>query len=179
SATPPPAQPGVRKPRNRCTDSIGTGVRKPPEPSLWGGRRERLTARTQGIGSSGEQAKLAHLPLFAATAAYYSSARADAPHLLMLDEAFAGIDDAQRGDCMGMLVDLELDMVLTNFSEWGCHREIPSVATYHLERTPGRLGVTALRFLWDGNVRAEDDPWLEDREAAASRSDRGGGGLIA
>jgi len=141
------------------------------------GRRERLTSRTQGAGSGGEQAKLAHLPLFAATAAYYESARSSAPRLLMLDEAFAGIDDSQRGDCMGMLVDLDLDMVLTNYAEWGCYREIPSVATYHLERQPGRLGVTALRFVWDGNTRAEDDPWLEDREAAASRS--GDGGLFA
>ncbi len=141
------------------------------------GRRERLTSRTQGAGSGGEQAKLAHLPLFAATAAYYESARSTAPRLLMLDEAFAGIDDSQRGDCMGMLVDLDLDMVLTNYAEWGCYREIPSVATYHLERRPGQLGVTALRFVWDGNTRREDDPWLEDREVAASRS--GDGGLFA
>ncbi|HLH47417.1 MAG TPA: SbcC/MukB-like Walker B domain-containing protein, partial [Acidimicrobiales bacterium] len=63
------------------------------------GRKEKLTSRTQGVGSGGEQAKLVHLPLFAATAAYYASARADAPRLLMLDEAFAGIDDSQRGDC--------------------------------------------------------------------------------
>ena len=138
------------------------------------GRKERLTSRTQGVGSGGEQAKLAHLPLFAATAAYYASARADAPRLLMLDEAFAGIDDSQRGDCMGMLVDLDLDMVLTNYSEWGCYREIPSVATYHLERIPGRLGVTALRFVWDGYTRSEDDPWLEGREAATSGLGDGG-----
>jgi hypothetical protein len=141
------------------------------------GRKEKLTSRTQGVGSGGEQAKLAHLPLFAATAAYYASARADAPRLLMLDEAFAGIDDSQRGDCMGMLVDLDLDMVLTNYSEWGCYQEIPSVATYHLERIPGRLGVTALRFVWDGTTRSEDDPWLEDREAMAS--DVGGDGVFA
>ncbi len=141
------------------------------------GRKEKLTSRTQGIGSGGEQAKLAHLPLFAATAAYYASARADAPRLLMLDEAFAGIDDSQRGDCMGMLVDLDLDMVLTNYSEWGCYQEIPSVATYHLERIPGRFGVTALRFVWDGNARSEDDPWLEDRESATSGV--GGDGLFS
>ena len=141
------------------------------------GRKEKLTARSQAAGSGGEQAKLAHLPLFAATAAYYASARTDAPHLLMLDEAFAGIDDSQRGDCMGMLVDLDLDMVLTNYSEWGCYQEIPSVATYHLERIPGRLGVTALRFVWDGSTRLEDDPWLDERESVTSGA--GGDGLFA
>lgn len=131
-----------------------------------GGQETRLTARSQGTGSGGEQAKLAHQPLFAATAAYYSSARPEAPHLLMLDEAFAGIDDSQRGDCMGMLVDLDLDLVLTNYAEWGCYPEVPSVAVYHLERIPGHPGVTALRFVWDGTARVEDDPWLDHRTAA-------------
>ncbi|MGH9076479.1 MAG: TIGR02680 family protein, partial [Acidimicrobiales bacterium] len=127
------------------------------------GRERRMTAHTYGAGSGGEQAKLAHLPLFAATAAYYTSARADAPHLLMLDEAFAGIDDSQRGDCMGMLVELDLDMVVTNYAEWGCYPEVPAVAVYHLERTPGRPGAVALRFVWDGTARREDDPWLDSR----------------
>jgi len=128
------------------------------------GREQRMTAHTHGAGSGGEQAKLAHLPLFAATAAYYSSARPDAPRLLMLDEAFAGIDDSQRGDCMGMLVGLDLDMVLTNYAEWGCYPEVPAVAVYHLERTPGQPGVVSLRFVWDGTHRREDDPWLDARE---------------
>jgi hypothetical protein len=123
---------------------------------------ERLTTRTQSVGSGGEQAKLAHLPLFAATAAYYTSARPTAPNLLMLDEAFAGIDDAQKGDCMHMLVDLDLDVVLTNFAEFGCYPEVPSLAIYHLERSPGQLGVTALRFVWDGVSKREDDPFLDD-----------------
>ncbi|HUZ09017.1 MAG TPA: TIGR02680 family protein [Acidimicrobiales bacterium] len=140
------------------------------------GREERMTARTQAVGSGGEQAKLAHLPLFAATSAYYASARPDAPHLLMLDEAFAGIDDSQRGDCMGMLVDLDLDMVLTNYAEWGFYAEVPSLAVYHLERTPGHPGVTALRFVWDGQTRREDDPWLDAKIAG---SDADGDGLFS
>jgi uncharacterized protein (TIGR02680 family) len=151
-----------------------------------GGHEARLTARTQSVGSGGEQAKLAHLPLFAATAAYYSSARPNAPHPLMLDEAFAGIDDNQRGDCMGMLVDLDLDMVLTNYAEWGCYPEVPAVATYHLERTPGRYGVTALRFVWNGEVREEDDPWLDAKvglslaeQPNGDSAGRNGDGLFA
>ena len=34
---------------------------------------------------------------------------------------------------------------------------------YHLERTPGVLGVAALRFVWDGSQLREDDPFLDDR----------------
>jgi hypothetical protein len=62
---------------------------------------------------------------------------------------------------MGMLVDLDLDMVLTNYSEWGCYPEVPAVAIYHLERTPGHHGVTALRFVWNQTALQEDDPWLD------------------
>ncbi len=129
------------------------------------GKSQRLTARTQGTGSGGEQAKLAHLPLFAATAAYYMSAAPSAPHLLMLDEAFAGIDDDQKADCMAMLVDLDLDVILTNYAEFGCYPEVPALAIYHLERTPGTLGVTALRFVWDGSSRRENDPFLDRQDA--------------
>ena len=129
-----------------------------------GGREVRFTARSQGHGSGGEQAKLAHLPLFAATAAYYVSAAPTCPRLIVLDEAFAGIDDEQRADCMGMLVDLGLDVVLTNYNEWGCYPQVPSVAIYHLERTEGQRGVAALRFVWDGRARREDDPFLESIE---------------
>jgi hypothetical protein len=127
-------------------------------------REERFTSRTQGHGSGGEQAKLAHLPLFAATAGYYASAASTCPRLLVLDEAFVGIDDEQRADCMGMLVELGLDLVLTNYNEWGCYPQVPSVAIYHLERTEGELGVAALRFVWDGRSLREDDPFLESLE---------------
>lgn len=138
-----------------------------------GGSEERLTSRSQATGSGGEQAKLAHLPLFAATAAYYESARPTAPHLLLLDEAFAGIDRAQRGDCMGMLVDLDLDLICTNYDEWGTYAEVPAVATYHLERTPGRFGVAALRFVWDGVDKREDDPFLDAATTGTAPSDDG------
>lgn len=130
-----------------------------------GAGAERFTARTQAFGSGGEQAKLAHLPLFAAMAGYYGSARPEAPRLLVLDEAFAGIDDDQRGDCMSMLVELDLDPVLANFGEWGCYAEVPLIAVYHLERRPGMFGVAALRFVWDGRDLREDDPFLDDRVA--------------
>jgi hypothetical protein len=67
---------------------------------------------------------------------------------------------------MHMLVDLDLDVVLTNFAEFGCYPEVPALAIYHLERTPGQLGVTALRFVWDGSARREDDPFLDSLEAS-------------
>ncbi|MGZ4401534.1 MAG: TIGR02680 family protein [Gaiellaceae bacterium] len=125
------------------------------------GTETRLSRRTQGAGSGGEQAKLAHLPLFAAAAAYYSSAVATAPRLLFLDEAFAGIDANQRADMLGMLVELDLDIVLTNYDEWACYPTVPGIAIYHLERDEEMPGVAAIRFLWNGSERIEADPFLD------------------
>ena len=94
----------------------------------------------------------------AAAAAQYRSAAPTAPHLVMLDEAFAGIDPDQRESLMGLLVSFELDFLLTNHEEWGDYREVPGLAVYHLERAPGRRGVAAIRFVWNGVERKEEDP---------------------
>lgn len=124
-------------------------------------RQERImTRKAHRTGSGGSRAVLVHLPLFAAASAHYRSARPEAPHLIMLDEAFDGVDPGQRGSCMGLLVEFDLDFMITNHAEWGCYEELPGVATYHLSREPGKPGVAALRFVWDGLTKREDDPFV-------------------
>jgi hypothetical protein len=125
------------------------------------GRERTLTRKGHGSGSGGEKSVTLHLPLFAAAAAHYRSASDTAPHLVMLDEAFAGIDQGMRGRCMKLLVDFDLDLVMTSHDEWGCYPELPGLAIYELAREPGRRGVAAIRFTWDGHERALDDPHLE------------------
>ncbi|CAN5514591.1 TIGR02680 family protein [soil metagenome] len=130
------------------------------------GRERTLTRKEHGSGSGGEKSVTLHLPLFAAAAAHYRSASRTAPHLVMLDEAFAGIDQGMRGRCMKLLVDFDLDLVMTSHDEWGCYPELPGLATYELAREPGSRGVAAIRFTWDGHERALDDPHLELVEQA-------------
>jgi uncharacterized protein (TIGR02680 family) len=109
-----------------------------------------LTRRGHEASSGGEKAVALHLPLFAAAAAHYRSAYPSAPRLILLDEAFAGIDQGMRGRCMGLLVAFDLDFMMTSHDEWGCYEELPGVATYQLARDPNLEGVSALRFLWNG-----------------------------
>ncbi|MBK5228373.1 MAG: TIGR02680 family protein [Actinobacteria bacterium] len=125
------------------------------------GRQRTLTRKEHGSASGGEKSVTLHLPLFAAAAAHYRSASKTAPHLVMLDEAFAGIDQGMRGRCMKLLADFDLDLVMTSHDEWGCYPELPGLAIYELAREPGRRGVAAIRFTWDGHERALDDPHLE------------------
>lgn len=121
-------------------------------------RTTPLTSKRHAASSGGERAVALHLPLFAAAAAHYRSARDEAPRLILLDEAFAGIDPGMRGRCMGLLVEFDLDFMMTSYDEWGCYEELPGVATYQLYRDPTMDGVVAVRFVWNGERLAEDDP---------------------
>jgi uncharacterized protein (TIGR02680 family) len=114
-----------------------------------------LTRRGHAASSGGEKAVALHLPLFAAAAAHYRSALPSAPRLILLDEAFAGIDQSMRGRCMGLLVALDLDFLMTSHDEWGCYEELPGVAIVHLYRDPGMDGVVAVSFVWNGQSLGE------------------------
>jgi hypothetical protein len=126
-------------------------LRRTGEETLW----TELTRRGHGASSGGEKAVALHLPLFAAAAAHYRSARPTAPRLILLDEAFAGIDQGMRGRCMGLLVALDLDFLMTSHDEWGCYEELPAVATYQLYRDPTLEGVAAVRMVWNGRPTQE------------------------
>jgi uncharacterized protein (TIGR02680 family) len=121
-------------------------LRRTGEGDVW----TELTRRGHGASSGGEKTVALHLPLFAAAAAHYRSARATAPRLILLDEAFAGIDQGMRGRCMGLLVALDLDFLMTSHDEWGCYEELPAVATYQLYRDPAFEGIAAVRMVWNG-----------------------------
>lgn len=118
------------------------------------GSWRRLTRQAHGTGSGGEKAVMLHLPLFAAMAAHYHS-RPTAPRLIVLDEVFAGIDRGTRGQLMGLLVELDLDVLFTSHEEWGFYRELDGLSTYHLVREPDVPGVLAEWFVWDGANRWE------------------------
>lgn len=118
--------------------------------------------------SGGEQAVTLHLPLFAAAAAHYDRAMTTAPRLIALDEAFAGIDEAMRGELMGLTVGFDLDVVMTGHELWGAYAQVPEVAIYDLLRRPPAEGVSALALRWDGAVMRTDDDATDGARSANS-----------
>jgi uncharacterized protein (TIGR02680 family) len=110
--------------------------------------------------SSGERALGLTVPLFAAVSSFYSQAgSAQAPRLVLLDEAFAGIDDAARAHCWALVREFDLDFVITSEREWACSAELPGVAIAQLQRREGVDAVHVSRWVWDGRARRrEDDP---------------------
>jgi len=119
------------------------------------GKWRKLTRRAHAAGSGGQKAVVLHLPLFAAAAAFYESADSTAPRIIVLDEAFAGIDRATRGELMGLLAEFDLDFVMTSYEEWGFYEQLDGLSTYHLSRMSGLRGVHTDWFIWDGQQAQE------------------------
>ena len=128
------------------------------------GHWRRLNRVTYGTGSGGEKALALTLPRFAAAAAHYRGAAPTAPRLVMLDEAFAGIDPTMRAQCLGVITQFDLDVVMTSELEWGCYATVPALAIYHLTTLPGLDAVASTRWLWNGRQKRQID------HAAASPS---------
>ncbi len=115
------------------------------------GEWKRLTKRTHGTGSGGEKAVALTLPQFAAAAAHYRSVP-HAPRLILLDEAFVGVDSDMRRKCMDLLTVFDLDLVMTSEREWGCYPTVPALAIYQLARREGIDAVGITRWIWNGKV---------------------------
>ncbi|WP_433546454.1 TIGR02680 family protein [Streptomyces sp. CA-294286] len=118
------------------------------------GRRRKLTGRT-GL-SQGEQRVLSYLVLFAAAAAHFTSLAGSAPHaprLILLDDAFAKVDEPTHGRLGRILVDLDLDFVLTSERLMGNWPEVPSLHIYECLRDPHVRGVATLHYIWNGRQR--------------------------
>ncbi|WP_407676645.1 TIGR02680 family protein [Peristeroidobacter soli] len=116
--------------------------------------------KLSGPASSGERALGLTVPLFAAIASFYGRGGSPlAPRLMLLDEAFAGIDDSARAHCMGLIREFDLDFVITSEREWACYAELPGVSICQLQRREGVDAVFVSRWTWDGRAkRPERDP---------------------
>ncbi|CCK30506.1 hypothetical protein BN159_6127 [Streptomyces davaonensis JCM 4913] len=118
------------------------------------GSRRKLSGRT-GL-SQGEQRVLSYLVLFAAAAAHFTSLAETAPHaprLILLDDAFAKVDEPTHARLGRILVDLDLDFVLTSERLIGNWPDVPSLHIYECLRDPHVRGVATLHYTWNGRQR--------------------------
>ncbi|WP_033281911.1 TIGR02680 family protein [Streptomyces sp. NRRL F-525] len=116
--------------------------------------RRKLSGRT-GL-SQGEQRVLSYLVLFAAAAAHFTSLADSAPHaprLILLDDAFAKVDEPTHARLGRILVDLDLDFVLTSERLIGNWPDVPSLHIYECLRDPHVRGVATLHYTWNGRHR--------------------------
>ncbi len=117
-----------------------------------------------GPASGGERVLVVTIPLFAAASSHYSSAGPHAPRLVLLDEAFAGVDDDSRAKSLGLLAQFDMDVVMTSEREWSCYAEVPGIAIAQLTRREGVDAVHVGHWWWDGKHRQRAEEQIPDLE---------------
>ncbi|WP_280265615.1 TIGR02680 family protein [Nocardia wallacei] len=119
-----------------------------PEPN----QRRRISRRAKI--SQGETRFVSYITLFAAADGYLSGLPEpeSALRLVLLDDAFAKVDERAIGELMGLLVRLDIDFVMTGHALWGTVPEVPELDIYEIRRIGGSA-VIPTRIHWDGKNR--------------------------
>lgn len=119
-----------------------------PDP----GQARRISRRAKI--SQGETRFVSYVTLFAAADGYLSGLpdAEGALRLVLLDDAFAKVDQRAIGELMGLLVRLDIDFVMTGHALWGTVPEVPALDIYEIRRI-GDSSVVPTRIHWDGRNR--------------------------
>ncbi|MEV0088157.1 TIGR02680 family protein [Saccharopolyspora sp. NPDC050642] len=105
--------------------------------------------------SSGETRLISYVTLFAAAAAFYDAVSVSSDgrgplRLVLLDEAFERLDDPTIARMLGLLVDLDMDWLITWPSGWGVSPKIPKMHIYDVLRPRSGHGIACTHTTWDG-----------------------------
>lgn len=103
--------------------------------------------------SGGEKAIAMYLPLFTAMYSRYQDAGKDAPYIITLDEAFAGIDDLNIAELFKATEQLEFNYMMNSQALYGEYQTVSSLNTYELIRPKNAPTVSTIQYHWDGKVK--------------------------
>jgi uncharacterized protein (TIGR02680 family) len=131
-----------------------------------GETRRELTNHAFDKLSGGEKAMAMYIPLFSAVYARYESAAQDAPRVVSLDEAFAGVDDTNIKDMFRLMEDLKFNFIINSQVLWGDYDTVPELSICELVRPKNANFVTVIRYIWDGKKRMLKYDVDEDAAAA-------------
>jgi len=111
-----------------------------------------LTREAHAKDSGGGKVVTLLQPLVATLVALYQES-GSAPRPLWLDEAFTGVDDANRSTMLALLVTFDLDFLLAGPGTLVATSQVPSAAVWFINRAPApEPGVDLSLMLWAGNV---------------------------
>ena len=112
-----------------------------------------LTVSRFNTFSGGERALSLYIPLFAAVAAQYEKAGDQAPKILALDEAFAGVDDSNISEMFGLLEKLGFGYIVNSQALWGCYETVPSLEIAELFHERDSDFISVVQYEWDGKIK--------------------------
>ncbi|MEJ2870060.1 SbcC/MukB-like Walker B domain-containing protein [Actinomycetospora sp. OC33-EN08] len=134
------------------------------------GRSDELLTRRTTL-SEGEKKLVTVLPMAsaaAASAAAHDPHGVGAPRLVLLDDAFAKVSEDNHAKLFGLLVDLDVDFVVTSERLWGTHPNVPELAITEVLRDPELRAIALVHYRWNGHELSVGD-------AAERSSTRGTG----
>lgn len=117
-------------------------------------RKKELTNNDFFRFSGGEKAMSMYIPLFSAVYARYENAKKDCPRMIAMDEAFAGVDEANIRDMFRLLDELDLDFVINSQVLWGDYDTVKQLAISEIIREENDTTVVVLRYHWNGVQKA-------------------------
>lgn len=117
------------------------------------GRRRELTDQVWAAGSGSERAMHVLLPLFAGLVSRYGSGDPEAPRMLALDEAFAGLDAVNVRQLIRVLTAFGLTWVCTSDKVPRLTEDLPGASMYVMLRDG--LETASRTFVWDGHGMVE------------------------
>ena len=137
-----------------------------------GERVRELTNSVFGTFSGGEKAMSMYVPLFSAVVAKYQGGRADAPRLVSLDEAFAGVDNRNIRDMFRLMTEFSFDFIINSQVLWGDCDTLDALAIYQLIRPENAKFVTVMPYVWNGHARElmDNEEAVEQRRAEIERT---------
>lgn len=115
--------------------------------------KKELTNNAFYTFSGGEKAMAMYVPLFSAVAAKFDQAAEDAPLLIALDEAFAGVDEKNINNMFSLIKKFNFDYIMNSQVLWGDYPSVDSLAIHELFRPDNAHYVTIISYEWNGKQK--------------------------
>lgn len=103
--------------------------------------------------SGGEKAISMYLPLYTAVFARYQDAGRNAPHIIALDEAFAGVDELNIAEQFKAIEQLGFNYMMNSQALFGDYATVPALNIYELIRPKDADFVSVIAYHWNGKER--------------------------
>lgn len=100
--------------------------------------------------SGGEKALSMYVPLLSAVHSRLQEASPEAPRIIALDEAFAGVDDNNINEMFHLVENLGFDYIMNSQALWGCYDKVSSLSIYEIIRPQDAPFVGTAQYEWDG-----------------------------
>lgn len=116
-------------------------------------KKKELTNKVFYTFSGGEKAMAMYIPLFSAAYSRYQEARKEAPYIISLDEAFAGVDENNIRDMFDLVEKLGFNFIMNSQSLWGDYDTVSALSICELVRPQNAPYVTVIRYWWNGREK--------------------------